>query len=85
MAIHMGIKCNACGTVHFIATSPGVALSLEIDGTYRLTCKPTCSEMRFFRKGDMRPYRVTDELFNRGFAEPGEYELVEGGLFRIAS
>jgi len=35
MAIHMGIMCDACGTVHFIATSPGIKLSYAIDGTLK--------------------------------------------------
>lgn len=84
MAVHMGIMCDACGTVHFIATSPGVELVKTMDGPYKLTCKSSCSAGKYFTKSDMRPYRVADELFNRGYAEPGEYEVVEGGPFRIA-
>lgn len=85
MAVHMGIICKACGTVHFIATSPGVELVKAIGEAYKLTCKPPCDAVRQFRLDEMRPYRVADGLFNRGYAESGECEVVEGGPFRIAS
>ncbi len=74
----MGIMCGACRKVHFIATSPGVRLSERLEGMYWLTCKPPCPEVREFRKEGMRPYRVSDEVFQRGYAEDGEYELVQG-------
>ncbi len=80
MPVHMGIVCDACGVVHFVATSPGIKLSERVVGMYRLTCKPPCSVTRNFRKDEMRPYRVTDDIFQRGYAREGEYELVEGGL-----
>jgi hypothetical protein len=76
MAIHMGIMCERCRMVHFIATSPGVELSGTGDGIYQLTCKPPCSAVTRFRKDEMRPYRAKDEAFNAGYAEEGEYELV---------
>ena len=46
----MGILCEACGIVHFIATLPGITLSKNIEGMYRLTCKPPCPEVKMFRK-----------------------------------
>lgn len=79
MAIHMGILCDACKTVHFVASSPGIELSHSIEGMYKLTCKRPCSGTKHFRKDEMRPYRVSDGVFNTGYAEVGEYELVEGG------
>jgi hypothetical protein len=79
MPIHMGIMCDACRTVHFIATSPGIQLSRTTEGIYRLTCKPPCPEVREFRKEGMRPYRVSEDAFGRGYAREGEYELVQGG------
>jgi len=33
--------------------------------------------MKEFRKEGMRPYRVADEVFRRGYASEGEYELVD--------
>jgi hypothetical protein len=85
MAIHMGIMCDACGTVHFIATSPGIGLSDTGGRMYKLTCKPECSSVRHFRKEEMRSYRVADDIFNTGFAEVGKYELVEGRITGRAS
>lgn len=85
MAVHMGIICKACGTVHFIATSPGVELAKAIGDAYKVSCKPPCDAVRQFRPDEMRPYRVADEFFNRGYAESGEYEVVEGGPIRLAS
>ena len=43
---------------------------------YRLNCPPPCAEMKEFRKEGMRPYRVADEVFRRGYASEGEYEFV---------
>jgi hypothetical protein len=78
MAVHTGIICDACGTVHFIVTSSGVELSHTMDGMYKLTCQPSCTAVRKFSKDEMRPYRVADESFAKGYAKVGEYELVEG-------
>ena len=39
MAIHMGIMCKMCRTVHFIATSPSIGASKLVAGMYRLTCR----------------------------------------------
>jgi hypothetical protein len=47
---------------------------------YRLTCKPPCPEPREFRKEAMRPYRVSDDLFSRGYAEENEYQVLEAKL-----
>jgi hypothetical protein len=77
MPIHMGVMCEACGKVHFVATSRGIQLSRTAEGMYRLTCKPPCPETREFRKEGMHPYRVSDDVFKRGYAEEGEYELVK--------
>jgi hypothetical protein len=79
MAIHMGIMCDACGTVHFIVTSPGIALSETISGPYQLACKPPCSATKYFTKADMRPYRVSDEVFAKGYATVGDYEVIDSG------
>ena len=77
MPVHMGIMCERCRKVHFIATSPGIKLSERVEGMYRLTCKPPCPELREFRRDAMHPYRVTDEVFKAGYAELGEYEVVD--------
>lgn len=73
MAIQMGIMCGSCRKVHFIAASKSIRPILATPGMYRLIC--TCSEAREFRKEAMQPYRVSDDVFNRGYAKQGEYEL----------
>ena len=78
MAIHMGIMCETCGKVHFIGTSPGIELSRKGKGMYQFTCKRPCPAVREFRKDEMRPYRASDYVFKRGYADVGEYELVQG-------
>ena len=85
MAIHMGIMCDACGTVHFIVTSPGILLSRGIGEPYQLTCKPPCSATKRFTRADMRPFRVSSDVFAKGYAKVGEYESVEGPITGKAS
>lgn len=79
MPIHMGVMCDKCRKVHFIGTSSGIQLSRTAEGMYRLNCAAPCSEVRDFRKESMRPYRVLDDVFGRGYAEEGEYETVQKG------
>jgi len=73
------VVCDKCRKVHFIASSPGIHLSRTAKGMYRLNCTAPCSEVRDFRKESMRPYRVSDDVFRRGYAEEGEYEIVQKG------
>jgi hypothetical protein len=70
--------------VHFIAKSPGVELSGSHEGMYQLTCKPPCPRVEQFRKGEMQAYRVSDYVFEKGYAEEGEYELVPEKAMREA-
>jgi len=79
MPIHMGIMCDKCRKVHFIGTSSGIQLSRTAERMYLLTCRFPCPEKREFRKESMRPYRVSDDVFRRGYAEEGEYEIVQKG------
>ena len=72
----MGIMCKMCRRVHFIATSHSIKPSSLAAGMYRLICNPPCSLQGEFRKESMRPYRVSEDVFNRGYAREGEYELV---------
>ena len=76
MPVHIGIMCDVCRMVHFIATSSTIKPSPMNKEMYRLVCAPPCSEVREFRKDSMRPYRVTDTVFKTGHAEDDEYELV---------
>ncbi len=72
----MGITCERCRKVHFISTSPGIKPNPATPGMYLLTCKFPCPEVRDFRKEAMLPYRVSDEVFQRGYAEHDEYDLI---------
>ena len=76
MPIHMGIVCEGCRKVHFIATSSGIQSSRFGGGICRLNCPSPCTKTREFSRADMHPYRVADEVFRRGHASEGEYELV---------
>lgn len=77
MPVHMGTMCERCRKVYFIATSRAIRPSEFSAGMYRLTCNPPCREFQEFRKDNMRPYRVSEDVFRRGQAREGEYELVE--------
>jgi hypothetical protein len=74
MRIHMGIMCERCRKVHFIATSSAIQFSRSCGGIYRLNCPAPCSESREFRKEHTHPYRAADDVFQRGSATEGEYE-----------
>lgn len=73
----MGIMCEGCRKVYFIASSRVIKPSEFAAGMYRLACNAPCREFREFRKDDMRPYRVSEAVFRRGCAEEDEYELVQ--------
>jgi hypothetical protein len=81
MPIHMGIMCERCRKVFFIATSPNIRPSPVTQGMYRLICKQ-CPEAREFRKEAMLLYRVSDDVYNRGYAHEPEYQLIEAKLPR---
>lgn len=67
----MGIMCEKCHRVHFIGTSSGIK-SMPTPGMYALSCR-FCSETREFRKETMHAYRVSEEVFQTGVANEGEY------------
>ena len=73
MPVHVGIACQKCQKVYFLATDtnriePDAGLSM-----FRLTCAPPCRTVRLFHDGDMRPYSVSTYSFERGYANWGEY------------
>jgi len=77
MPIHMGIVCETCHKVHFIATSRVIKPCHSIAGMYRLRCILPCAASKEFRKETMRPYRVAEGVFRNGCANEGEYELIQ--------
>ena len=76
MPIHIGVMCDRCRKVHFIGTSSAILPGKSGTGMYRISCPAPCSEVREFGKDAMRPYRVSEEVFQRGYAEVDGYELV---------
>lgn len=76
MPVHMGIMCEACRKVYFVGKSRAIKPSHTTPDMYVLTCPPPCGELKQFRKETLRPYRVSDEVFQRGCAEEDDYELV---------
>lgn len=75
--IHMGIMCERCYTIHFIGISPGIKPTPTLE-MYALNCV-FCSGRREFRKDEMRPYRVRDDVFRLGFAQEIECEVIPMG------
>jgi hypothetical protein len=73
MRIHMGIMCERCRKVHFVATSRAIQFS-RLSETYLLKCPPPCATTGLFQEHLMLPYRVSDEVFRTGWAAEGEYE-----------
>ena len=43
-------------------------------GVYQITCRPPCGGVTYFRLDEMRAFTVADRVYERGYAEPGEYE-----------
>lgn len=73
----MGIMCETCRKVLFAATWRAISPSERDADAYELACKPPCRAVQEFRKADLRPYRVSDDVFQKGYAEESEYELVQ--------
>ncbi len=76
MPVHMGVMCGVCRKVYFVATSRAIKPSRTVENMYVLACPPPCGELKNFRKDSLRPYRVSDEAFQRGYADEGEYDVV---------
>jgi hypothetical protein len=70
----MGILCDGCKTVHFISPSrkSGHALYDRARKEFRLTCVPSCGRVTFFHGGMLKPYKVSAEALERGYADVAE-------------
>jgi len=77
MPVHMGIVCDSCRKVHFIATSRDIKPSTLVAEMYLLQCTPPCPQVQEFRKENMRPFYVAEDAFQSGYAMQGEYVLVQ--------
>jgi len=73
MAVHIGIRCSECGRIHFLSALKGITLTPR-KGVYQITCSMPCGATTYFRIEDTRAFAVSDDLYRRGYAEPGEYE-----------
>lgn len=77
MTVHMGIACQSCGRVYFIARTERIEFSSSPrSNPYQLNCMAPCEAVRFFEMRDMKPYSVSTFSYERGYADRGEYEVV---------
>ena len=77
MPIRMGIMCEDCGTVYFIASASKNRIQFDsrVDA-YRLICASPCKRMRLFQKTEIRAYSVATDVFSSECAGRDEYEEV---------
>ena len=77
MAVHMGIQCDGCGRVYFIARTDRIEFSSSnLDGRYKLTCVLPCKAVRYFTREEMQPYSVSTSCYERGYADRGQYQVL---------
>ncbi len=77
MPIHVGIMCEWCRTVLFAASWHGISPSKRDAQVFEFACKPPCTAVREFRKDELRPYRISEDVFSKGYAREGEYQLIQ--------
>jgi hypothetical protein len=83
MPIRMGIVCENCGTVYFVASSSRDRIRFDSQiGAYRLVCASSCKKMSFFQRTEIRAYQVTTNVFRLGYARRDEYQEVPSGKDR---
>jgi hypothetical protein len=77
MPLRMGIMCENCGTVYFIASASRdrIQFDSQVDA-YRLNCASPCKKMRLFQRTEIRADQVTTDAFGLGYARRDEYEEV---------
>jgi hypothetical protein len=77
MPIRMGIMCENCGTVFFVASASRdrIRFDSQVDA-YRLICASPCKKMRLFQRAEIRAYSVAMDVFRLGYARRDEYEEV---------
>jgi hypothetical protein len=77
MPIRMGIMCENCGTVYFVASVSSNRIRFDSQiGAYRLICASPCKKMRLFQRTEIRAYQVTTDAFRLGYARRDECEEV---------
>lgn len=74
MPICMGVLCDRCRTVYFIPRS-GKSARIHFDhirGEFKLMCDPPCNRVTLFHRPMFRPYSVSAEMLEQGYANIGE-------------
>ena len=74
MPVGIGIVCEKCKTVYFISRSR-ISAHLRYDhvrGEFRLACIFPCTAVATFHKANLRPYSVSAEALERGYARIGD-------------
>jgi len=79
LMIHMGIRCSECGRVHLLSALRRLRRLSRLTetptkGVYQISCISPCGGITYFRIEDTRPFAVPDDLYRRGYGEPGECE-----------
>ncbi len=64
MPIHVGIACQSCERVYFIARTDQIEFLAETS-EYQLLCPAPCGVTRRFDKKRMAPYSVSTYCYNR--------------------
>ena len=74
MSIHSGVHCAKCSRVHFTATLQRIPEVTK--GVYQITCPPPCGAVTYLRLEDMKTFSASDRVYERGYADPGEYRYL---------
>jgi RNase P subunit RPR2 len=71
MPIHVGIACESCERVYFIARTDRIEFLTET-GEYQLICPPPCGMTRRFDNQRLAPFAVRTQYYSRGYANKGD-------------
>ena len=74
MSIHAGVSCAKCSRVLFTATLKRIPEVTK--PVYQITCPPPCSTVTYFRIEEMKTFSVPDRVYERGYADPGQYRYL---------
>jgi ribosomal protein L34E len=78
MPVSLGILCERCRTVYFIRPS-GKSPHIHYErkrGEFCFACDPPCHAVTYFHRTMLRPYSVSAEAQERGYADIDECQLV---------
>ena len=74
----MGILCDRCRTVYFISRYRKSAHTNydRARGDFKLSCIPPCQKVAYFHRAMLRPYSVSAEAVERGYANIEECQPI---------